>query len=134
LNQKVSRQALARVLTAKLLAEPDRHQHWMQAAAAYLVEHHIVEDADLLMNDIAHEIAEQAGNLTVEVSSATALTDDVRAELINYLKRATHAQQVQLHETVNPELIGGLVARTPDAELDVSVKQQLRQLTALAPA
>lgn len=128
----VSRRALAEAITAKLLSEPDKQQHWMQTLAAYLVAHDMVNDADMLINDIAHELLVQSGQLVVEVTSAEALTAAVRNDLVAYLKRETNASDVQLHESTDPELIGGLVARTADAELDMSLRTQLRQLTALA--
>lgn len=44
------------------------------------------------------------------------------------LKKATGAQNVELSETVEPELIGGVVIRTPQLELDASVKRRLTQI------
>ena len=129
---KVSRRALAEAITAKLLNEPAKQQHWMQALAAYMIAHDMVNDADMLINDIAHELLVQSGQLVVEVTSAEALSAAVRSDLIAFLQRETKASSVQLHESTDPELIGGLVARTADAELDMSLRTQLRQLTALA--
>ena len=129
---KVSRRALAEAITTKLLGEPAKQQHWMQVLAAYLVAHDMVNDADMLINDIAHELLEQSGQLIVEVTSAEKLTAAVREELIAYLQRETSAKYVQIHEETDSSLIGGLIAKTADAELDVSLRAQLRQLTAIA--
>jgi F0F1-type ATP synthase delta subunit len=129
---KVSRRHLAEAITAKLLSEPAKQTHWMQVLAAYLVAHDMVNDADMLINDIAHELLAQSGQLVVEVTSAEALSAAVRQELVTYLQRETKAKDVQLHESTDKELIGGLVARTADAELDISLRSQLRQLTAIA--
>jgi F0F1-type ATP synthase delta subunit len=129
---KVSRRALAEAITTKLLNEPAKQQHWMQVLAAYLVAHDMVNDADMLINDIAHELLVQSGQLVVEVTSAETLTAAVREELATYLQRETNAKNVQMHEETDPSLIGGLVAKTADAELDVSLRSQLRQLTAIA--
>ena len=129
---KVSRRTLASAVAAKLVAEPKRSEHWMNVLAAYLVEHDMVNDADMLINDIAHELYEQSGHLVVEVTSAEKLTDTVRKQLVEYLQRETEASSVELHESTDPDLIGGLTARTADAELDASVRSQLRKLTAIA--
>ncbi|MEO6513389.1 MAG: F0F1 ATP synthase subunit delta [Candidatus Saccharimonadales bacterium] len=129
---KVSRRAIAEAITTKLLSEPAKQQHWMQVLAAYLVAHDMVNDADMLINDIAHELLVQSGQLVVEVTSAEKLGEAVRKELVTYLQRETDAKNVQLHESTDPELIGGLVARTADTELDISLRSQLRQLTAIA--
>jgi F0F1-type ATP synthase delta subunit len=72
------------------------------------------------------------GKLTVEVTSAHPLTTEARRNLTTFLQTNTKADSVALHETVDESLIGGLIAKTPSAELDVSVQHTLRQLTALA--
>lgn len=128
---KISRRVIARTVAAKLLAEPDRQSHWLQVAAAYAIEHNMVENIDLLVNDIATEVFEQSGTLFVDVSSARPLTDDLRESLGASLKEYTSADRVVLSEHVDPELVGGLVARTPSAELDLSIRTQLRRLATI---
>jgi len=86
----------------------------------------------LIINDIAHELYAQSSHLLVDVTSARKLTDAVRAELKRTLLAATNARRVELAEHVDPTLLGGLVARTPDAELDASVRTKLKQLASLA--
>lgn len=128
---KVSRRVLARTLAAKLLAEPAKRQHWITATAAYLVEHNMVGNIDLLVNDIAHELYEQGGHLLVDVTSARKLSASVQGDLVQMLQQATGAKRVELSEQVEPDLLGGLVARTPDAILDASVRTKLKQLASL---
>lgn len=132
MNPKTSRRQLARTVAAKLLAEPERREHWVRALAAYLVETDRTEEADQVINAIAHELLEQDGLLAVEVTSARPLTDDIRKELASYLKSATGARDVQMAEHVDPELVGGLIARTPNQELDTSVRSQLRRLASIS--
>lgn len=131
MNNKVSRRVLARTLAAKLQAEPSRQSHWLQAAAAYLIEQQMTDDLDLFVNDLAHELHEQSGHLLVDVTSARKLSDAVVRELKHTLQTATGARHVELAEHVDPALLGGLVARTPDAQLDASVRTQLKQLASL---
>src|SRR5688572_29385010 len=128
---KLSRRTIARTVAAKLLAEPAQQKHWLQATAAYLVEHNMAGDADLLMNDIAYELYVQSGTLFVDVTSARPLTDAVRSDLKHMLQEATAAKRITLTEHVDPALIGGVVARTPSAELDLSVRTRLRQLATI---
>ncbi|MDB5181674.1 MAG: hypothetical protein JWP13_437 [Candidatus Saccharibacteria bacterium] len=129
---KVSRQALARVVAERLSAENSDDSAIMREVAAYLLDHNMADNADTLINDIAVELFKQTGRLVVEVTTARALTDEARTNLIKYLQDKTGATSVELHETVDESLIGGLIAKTPSAELDVSVRNTLRQLTALA--
>lgn len=128
---KLSRRVIARVIAAKLLAEPARRSHWMRVTAAYLVENNMESDVDLLLNDIAHEIFVQGGQLFTTVTSARPLTDSVRAELKRTLQEATGAKQVAFSEQVDPSLLGGVVAQTPDAQLDLSVRTRLKQLATI---
>ena len=129
---KVSRRAIARVVAERLSGSEDSGRAIMRQTAAYLLENGIVEDADALINDIAEELYRRTGKLVVEVTSARPLTQQARASLVNYLQKSTGAESVELHEMVDGSLLGGLIAKTPSAELDVSVRNKLRQLTALA--
>jgi ATP synthase F1 delta subunit len=131
MNGKASRRVLARTIATKLLAEPDRRSYWLRAAAAYIMEHGMDEEVDLILNDIAHELYEQGGHLVVEVSSARKLQDSTREELRRMLQQATNASSVELAERIDPDLLGGLIARTPDAVIDASVRTKLKQLASL---
>jgi F-type H+-transporting ATPase subunit delta len=130
-NSKASRRVIARTVAAKLLAEPKERKHWVQALAAYLIETRRADEIDLIVNDIAREFFEQRGELVVDVKSARPLTDSVRKELKDLLKEATDAKEVLLSESVDASLIGGLIARTPDAQLDASVRTKLKQLATI---
>jgi ATP synthase F1 delta subunit len=131
MNAKVSRRVLARTIAAKLLGEPSRQQHWLKVTAAYLIDNGMAADIDLIVNDIARELYEQSGHLLVDVASARKLSDGIRDELKQMLKNATAAKRVELVEHVDPELLGGLIARTPDAVIDASVRTTLKQLASL---
>lgn len=129
---KASRRALARIIAERLDAANADGKAIMRETAAYLLEHNMTEDADMLVNDIAEELYHRSGKLVVEVTSARTLTDEARTNLIKYLQESTGAKNVELHETVDETLMGGLIAKTPMSELDISVRNKLRQLTALA--
>jgi len=131
-NQKASRRDIVRVLTARLLDEPQNQAVWLQRLAAYLVRHNMVDQVDLLVNDIAHELYVQANVLTVEVVSARDLSEAVQASIRQLLQTETGAETVVMHQSVDEELLGGFVARTADAELDASVRTKLKALSALA--
>jgi F-type H+-transporting ATPase subunit delta len=95
------------------------------------MEQHQASDLDLFVNDLAYELHEQSGHLFVDVTSARKLTEAVRSELKHTLQDATGARHIELSEHVDPTLLGGLIARTPDAELDASVRTKLKQLASL---
>jgi F0F1-type ATP synthase delta subunit len=131
MQHKVSRRVLARTVAAKMLAEPKNAGHWIKVVAAYLLEHNLADDADLVIGDIERELFVQGGQLNVSVTSARPLSAHLREELKNYLKQATRAKHVSVSEQIDASLVGGLVAKTPDGELDLSVRSKLKQIAAL---
>lgn len=129
---KFSRRMVARIIAEKLTAKGADMPGIMRTLAAFLAENNMLHDADLVMNDIAEELFRLNGQLAVAVTSARNLSDEARANLTDYLRQQTGATSVDIAESVDPSLIGGLIAQTPSSELDISVRNKLRQLTALA--
>ena len=128
---KFSRRVLARTIAAKLVAEPARQDYWVTVLAAYLVDHKRTAEAELVINDILHELYEQDGQLLARITSARPLTDALRAKLKQLLSDQTDARKVTLTEQTDPSLLGGLIARTSDAELDASVRTKINQLATI---
>lgn len=67
------------------------------------------------------------GTVSARVTSAVALSDAHRAQIESAIK-ASGAKSVELHEEVNPDLIGGLVVRVGGKQIDTSIAQTLRNL------
>lgn len=132
MNQKASRRDIVRVITTRLLEEPKQRGVWLQRLAAYMVAHNIIDQADVMVNDIAHELFVRSGLLTVEVVSARELSAELKQSITDLLQTATGAQSVVMHQSVDQALLGGFVARTADAELDASVRSKLMALSALS--
>ncbi|HKX24410.1 MAG TPA: F0F1 ATP synthase subunit delta [Candidatus Saccharimonadales bacterium] len=128
---KVSRRRLASTVAQLLRERPQDRSHTLQMLAAYLVEHNQQKRVDLLLLDIAHELAVTEGHLYAEVSSAHPLDDAARAELKKYLVSATGAKAIELNEQVDADLLAGLVVRTADQELDTSARTKLDKLKSL---
>jgi F-type H+-transporting ATPase subunit delta len=80
------------------------------------------------MLDIANELQDLKGQLVASVSSARPLSAAAKSAIMAKLKNQTGANTVELNEQLNPELIGGIVVRTPKYELDASVRRQLNQI------
>lgn len=124
----LSRRRIAREVVRLLAEQPARRGELMAQVAAYLVQTKQAHAAHLLINDIANELLRRQGTLSAEVRSAFGLSAATREGIVAMLKKATGATQVELGETVEPALIGGVVVRTPEAELDASIKRQVNQL------
>jgi F-type H+-transporting ATPase subunit delta len=125
---KLSRRRIAREIVQLIARNPERQSEILRQTAAYLLQHKKAGEVHLLMLDIADELQKTQGLMTAEVQSAFGLASTTRDQIVAMLKNVTGAQNVELSETVQPELIGGVVIRTPQFELDASVKRQLNQL------
>lgn len=128
---KISRRLLAQTIATKLRETPAERGKWLAMAAAYLVERRQTDRAEQLVQDIARELFNQDGTLLATVTSAHELSDSLRAELKKYLTQATQASTVVLDERVDPSLLSGLIAKTPDYELNTTARYRLRKLTSL---
>lgn len=85
-----------------------------------------------LLVDIASQFIKQynefKGIVKVEVSTATSLTDAAKAEVIALVKNKIGANEVQLVEKVDEQLIGGLVLKVGDRQFDGSIANGLNRL------
>lgn len=132
MNEAASRRRLAAFMAERLIDEPKQRSLWLRRLAAHLLRTNQAADVDLLVNDIASELHRQAGHLSVEVTAARTLTPSTRKAIDRQLRELTGASSIDLHESVDADLVGGFVARTPEAELDASLRQGLRKLAAIA--
>ncbi|MFZ1468368.1 MAG: F0F1 ATP synthase subunit delta [Paracoccaceae bacterium] len=80
-----------------------------------------------LLNQIADRIAAEKGEMTAEVTSATALSAAQSKKLAETLK-ARVGKTVKLHATVDETLIGGLIVRFGSTMIDTSVRSKLAAL------
>jgi len=71
--------------------------------------------------------AAQRGEVTAEVTSAHALTDEQVSALAEKLK-AREGKQVKIKATVDPALLGGLVVRIGSKQIDGSIRTRLNSL------
>ena len=97
--------------------------------AAFLIESRRTHEADLLAHDIETELAHR-GTVVATVASAQPLTDVTRQEVTSVITRRYKDATVHLNEIIDPSLIGGVVIRTPQEEMDASIKSALSRLKA----
>jgi len=80
-----------------------------------------------LLNNLTDRIAAEKGEMTAEVTSATALSAEQAKKLAETLK-ARVGKTVKLKTTVDESLIGGLVVKLGSTMIDTSVKAKLAAL------
>ncbi|MEJ5963744.1 ATP synthase F1 subunit delta [Pedobacter immunditicola] len=68
------------------------------------------------------------GIVTADVTSATALTAESRAEIIAIVKKEIGANEVILKEKVDDDLIGGFILKVEDKQFDASIAGGLNKL------
>jgi F-type H+-transporting ATPase subunit delta len=77
----------------------------------------------------AELLRRQRGIALAQVRSALPLDDGQRAEIASRL-RALTGSQIEMDETVDPDLIGGIAVRIGDQLYDASVRSRLERLRA----
>lgn len=98
--------------------------------AAYLLETNSVDRLDDILSNISVELRNQYGIVEADVVSARAMSDNIRQNIIAYIKQTTQAEHVNVQESIDVGLIGGVIINTPDYELDLSLKTKLAKLGA----
>ncbi len=126
---KISRRRLAEGVVAQLKAHPKKTKDLIRQTAAYLIANRRAHEIDLLMHDIAEELVRTEGRLWADIESAFKLDASAKHAIHQLLHAATGASTIELHERINPELLGGAVVRTSRYELDTSIKTQLARLS-----
>lgn len=84
-----------------------------------------------LIRSVAHTFhllfEEQQGRIEVHVTTAVALTDELRSRLRDAMKKRT-GKETDLIETINESLIGGMTVRIGDEKFDMSVATKLNTM------
>lgn len=128
---KLSRRLLAKTAVRLLREQPAKRAEIVQAVAAYLIVHKQKQQLSALMRDIHRELLATEQNLYAEAVSAFPLETATRVEIEKYLQAATGARTVQISESVQPDLLSGIILRTADRELNTSAQYKLKQLASL---
>ncbi|WP_443936648.1 ATP synthase F1 subunit delta [Pedobacter sp. MW01-1-1] len=68
------------------------------------------------------------GIVTADVTSATALSADAKAQIVETVKKELNANQVIINEKVNEKLIGGFILKVGDRQFDASIASGLNKL------
>lgn len=127
--QTISRRKLANYIADQLVGGASASTV-LQQAAAYLVEHKRVNQAELLIRDVEAILAREHGVVVAQVTSARELSAGLLTAIEQFVSAAEDAQQVEVSTSIDPSLLGGVVIRTPRAELDASVRKKLNLLKA----
>ncbi|MBO9620216.1 MAG: ATP synthase F1 subunit delta [Niabella sp.] len=65
---------------------------------------------------------------TVKLTTAVPVSDEVKNNIINQVKKASGEQNIELETSVNPDIIGGFVLEMGDKMVDASVSYDLKAI------
>ncbi|PRY23650.1 ATP synthase F1 subcomplex delta subunit [Aliiruegeria haliotis] len=80
-----------------------------------------------VLKALAEKIAEEKGEVTADVTSATALSDAQAGSIAEMLK-SRFGKDIKLNTTVDESLIGGLIVKVGSKMVDTSVRAKLANL------
>ena len=84
-----------------------------------------------ILADIAKEFIEaykvHKNIKTAQVTSAVAINADQKAKIISLLSKNDDST-IDLQEIVNPDIIGGMILRVGDRQIDESIRRKLNNL------
>lgn len=122
--KRVSRRELAKTVTRRLSEGMDPSRA-AKELAAYLIEQKMLNQAHLVVADIAAALMEETGHVSSEVVSAFAIDAASRQKLETFVAQATGAKTVEVTVTEDKSLIGGVIIKIPGHEYDASVRRKL---------
>jgi F0F1-type ATP synthase delta subunit len=125
--KKLSRRELARSVASQLQDGADSRQ-LMRSVAAYLIDHKMLNQTDMLLSDVADELQRTTGHVSAEVRAAYLPGADAQMEIQNFIREMVGATSVELQFEEDPSLVGGVVIRAAGREYDASVRRKLNQL------
>ena len=124
-NPEISREQIGKVMTGlgDYLALTDLTRKFL----GVLAHNRRIADLSAMIRAFHAIAAAQRGEVTAEVASAYALTDEQLAALEQKL-RAREGRTVKLKTRVDPDLLGGLVVTVGSKRIDGSIRTRLNSL------
>jgi ATP synthase F1 delta subunit len=98
-----------------------------------LVDRGRISEFPEIARAFAERVSAEEGRLEVEAVTAVPLPEDLRARIVEDISRKT-GRSVDLTESVDPEIVGGLVLRIGGSVVDGSVRHRIDELRAALSA
>lgn len=86
------------------------------------------ENLERIAQEFIRQYNQEHNIATVHLTTAKVLNDGLREEILNFIKAKYEFSKVELKEEVNEDLIGGLVIRIEDQQIDGSVRRKLQDI------
>lgn len=105
----------------------DRAQPVTKALVSFVVGSGRARDLPAIIDLLVHRAAEERAETVAEIRSAIPLDDDQQRRLADALSART-GQKVTVRVSVDPSILGGIVANIGDTVIDGSIRRRLEQL------
>src|SRR5262245_19848518 len=119
---RLSRRKIAAFAVDKLLTGTPK-KDVLREIAAYLVDTRRTRELELLVRDIEDALASR-GIVVADVVSARPLSDTLKAEVV----KLADAKSVQLRETIDESVLGGVRVNLPGQRFDGTIRRKINAL------
>jgi F-type H+-transporting ATPase subunit delta len=92
-----------------------------------LAEKGRIAEIEEIERELDRMVAREQGQITVELTTAQALSDQEAREIVDQIATAS-GRPVEATRTVDPDLIGGIVLQAGSFRIDASVRGRLNRL------
>lgn len=124
--QRLSRRKIAEHAASKLVSGV-ASKKVLKEVAAYLVETRRTREMELVVRDIEAALAEK-GIVVADVTSARPLSAQLKGEV----SKLVGTKNVQLRETIDETVLGGMRVTVPGKRFDGTVRRKLTVLKSKA--
>lgn len=124
---RLSRRRIADYIADGLIAGTPTKKQLLHQLAGFLIDTQRTKEVELIVRDIEFALS-QKGVVQATIVSAFELTTEINAMIEAFVKTETNATQVNLFNSVAPDVIGGIKIAVPGRELDQTVARQLTVL------
>ena len=123
----ISRRSLARYAVDQLVARQSVKKISASLAAA-LIENKMAKQVDLVVADIDEELESRGLVARAVITSAHALSAQLKTRLASELKAAAKVDEVAMVEYIDPAIIGGFRIETARHTWDHTIARQLQDI------
>lgn len=125
--QKLSRRTLARYAADSLVAGHSVKELASQLSAVLIATKRSGQAGELI-EDIAYELEDRGLYASATLTSATTLSETLKAELEKFIKSATGVSSVAIEEKLDKSVIGGVRIETAKHSFDQTIKRRLTDI------
>ena len=99
-----------------------------QNTVTFLHRRHLLSKAPAILSQLENIINDKEGRVVVKIKSAKPLAPHFKKELIIVLKKRYEAEEINLVESLDEKLLGGIRIEVKDEVIDLTIKNKITKL------